>query len=379
MDCFVICEPTTDNEAKKVILSQYMEGIKTQLRKSRYKLREIDETLIPEAIEYFEKNQKRPVVIVVSLSAMWLEECMDILRLYDIHALLLTYTSDSPIYKNTSSVSFDENEAITTLCRYFAENGIQKVAYFGYDPNAYNHSVQYNSFKKCKTRFNFQDIHPYYDCYSNYGNIDRCAKVFFSRYEDYEAVICSTPDCAVKLVHDMKVLGIDSQRLRIASVGASKLSNSITPRITNYDFDSTVCGQKIVKLYKTLVNNPEISFLSARISGTLTINESTGFMPFKNNVTLQPRKAFATIHPTYITSGDDEIDIMTRLENLLCKSDEIDREYIELLKNGEDTKDFAEKHFISENTLNYRIKNMCKIMDVDSRKELQKLLIAWML
>ncbi|MBQ4526622.1 MAG: substrate-binding domain-containing protein [Clostridia bacterium] len=378
MDCFVMCEYASDTEAKKAILSQYMNGIKQQLRTSRHRLREIDETQIPEVIEYFEKIQKRPVVIIVSLSAMWLENCLDILHSFNVYALLLTPTADSPIYKNTSTVSFDEGEAVNTLCRYFAQNGIQRVAYFGYDPNTPAHGVQYNAFKKCKTRFNFQDIHPYFDCYSNYGNIDKCARVFFSRYEDYEAVICSNPDCAVKLLHDMKALGIKENRLHIASVGSSELSNAITPKITSYNFDSALCGQKVVKLYKTLVNNPEISVLSARTSGTLSINESTGFMPFNNTATFSPHQAFTLVHPTYIISGDDEIDTITRIENLLCRSDVIDREYIELLINGKETKDFAEKHFISENTLNYRIKNMCKTLGVSSRKELQKTLVAWM-
>jgi ABC-type lipoprotein export system ATPase subunit/DNA-binding CsgD family transcriptional regulator len=133
-----------------------------------------------------------------------------------------------------------------------------------------------------------------------------------------------------------------------------------------------------VAIARALVNNPEISVLSARTSGTLSINESTKFMPFNYTQTAPSHQAFTLVHPTYIISGDDEIDTITRIENLLCRSDAIDREYIELLINEKETKDFAEKHFISENTLNYRIKNMCKTLGVGSRKELQKTLKMWM-
>ena len=377
MECFVISEPSVRIETEKIFRDKYIDGIKTQLRKSKYKLREVGGEDIKYIKEYFEKEEKRPVVIVVGFTFIWLNECIHRLTSASIHPLVLTSLSSQHTTK-ISTISFDESEAIFRLCQYFGENGIKKVAYFGYNPNKPSHGNQYKAYKESKQIFNLADIHPYYDCYSDYGNIDKCAKVFFSRYSDYEAVICASPECAVKIIYEMKKRNISHSNLYVAAIGSSPLCSAVTPRITCYNFDASLCGQKAAKLYKTLVNNPEFSYISSYITGSLNIEESTNFMPFKNLYS-RPYVAnhFSANHPTYETTGDAEIDIINRIENLICNSDKIDLDYIELLKSGSSDKEFAEKHFISENTLNYRIKNMCKILGVGSRKEMQEMLNEW--
>lgn len=378
MECFVISESLSGSETTGALKAEYIEGIKAQIRKSRYKLREITENDISDVKKYFAAEGKRPVVILVGFTVMWIGECVNFLQSESIHPIVLT-SLESRHTKPVSIVSFDEGEAVFKLCRYFAENGIHKIAYFGYNPNSFSHGVQYTSFKNSKTLFNIQDIHPYFDCYSDYGNIEKCANVFFDYYSDYEAVICSSPDRAIKLLHDIKKRGIAPDALKVASVGWSSLNEMVSPSLTGYKFDAAACGRKAVKIYKLIVNNPEISSLKASISGTLLIGGSTDFMPFGNEYSVPYLgNKFTSVHPTYITSGDSEIDMINNIENLINRSDKIDREYINLLLAGADTSGFAEKHFISENTLNYRIKNMCKTLGVATRKDLYDMLTTWL-
>ena len=40
-------------------------------------------------------------------------------------------------------------------------------------------------------------------------------------------------------------------------------------------------------------------------------------------------------------------------------------------------KRFAENHFISENTLNYRIQNMLKALDISSKREMYDIFKQW--
>ena len=150
-----------------------------------------------------------------------------------------------------------------------------------------------------------------------------------------------------------------------------------SPKLTTYEFDAKLCGQKAAKLYGILVNNPDISTLSASISGQLHPNESTGYLEEKDYRTILNVRNEVNIHPEFVIAENTDMNTINKLENLVYKCDSIDLKYISDIVKNEDMKSFAEKHFISENTLNYRIQNMLKTMDVSSKKELHDIFQQW--
>lgn len=383
MDCFVITELTSGNNADTEIINKYIIGMKKQLRKSKSKLYIIDKDSLDKPLAYFEKTKKRPIVILIGFTFLWLSEHIPALLSKGIHPIVLSSLDifkkkDVSVYgysDNISSVSWDNSDAVANICQYFSENNLKNIAYFGYNPNFATTSSQMNAFTICKTLLKLPQIHPFCDCYANLDYIDVCSNVLLSRISSYNAIICSSPKYAVKLIYDLKKHDLFSEELHIAAIGYSPLSEILSPSITTYDFDTELCGQKAIKLYSLLINDHSISSLTAKIPGTLHPRESTKFLPYSYNV---PKFEIEyTINPDFELVDDPEMNDINNLENLLYKSDNIDLKFIKSVLSDEDLKDFSEKNFISDNTLKYRIQNMCKGVGVSTKAELFDILKKW--
>lgn len=376
MNCYMIFEQSDGLESRKEHIEQYVIGIKTQIRKSKSKLIMIDENSLSEPIEYFKQKSKRPVVILAGFTVIWIYKYVSLLLSQGIHPLVLSPCSSMGL-NNVSMVSLNDIEATERLCRYFSSNGLERIAYFGYNPNFFSHKVQMSAFVKYKRDNKLPWMHLHNDCYANFGIIDDCSAVFMTRVSSYDAVICSTPACAVKLLNDLKKHNLSNHNLKIAAIGSSPLSKLISPKLTTFEFDAKLCGERAAKLYSTLVNNPDISMLAASISGRLQINESTSFMEEKQISTFPTVQPEPEIHPNFVLSSDTDMSVINRLENLIYKCDDIDIDFIDSVCKNKDMKYFAEEHFISENTLNYRVQNMIKTLGISSRKELYSILCQW--
>lgn len=376
MNCYMIFEQSDGLESRKEHIEQYVIGIKVQIRRSKSKLIMIDEDSLSEPVEYFKQKSKRPVVILAGFTVLWIYKYVSLLLLKGIHPLVLSPCSSMNL-NNMSTVALNDIEATESLCRYFSENNKKRIAYFGYNPNFFSHKTQMNSFIGYKRHNNLPVMHLHDDCYANFGIIDDCSAVFMTRVSSYDAVICSTPACAIKLINDLKKHGLFDDRLHIAAIGSSPLSNMCSPKLTTYEFDAKLCGQKAAKLYGILVNNPDISMLSVSISGTLHINESTGFLEEKTSRTTLNTEIEPDMHPEFVIADNTDMNTINKLENLIYKCDNIDLDYIADIVKKKDMKHFAEKHFISENTLIYRVQNMLKALNISSKKELHNIFMQW--
>ncbi len=383
MDCFVITEVTSGNNADTETINKYIIGMKKQLRKSKSKLYVIDKDSLDKPLAYFEKTKKRPIVILIGFTFLWLSEHIPALLSKGIHPIVLSSLDifrkkDMPVFgysENISSVSWDNSDAVANICQYFSENNLKNIAYFGYNPNFATTSSQMNAFTTCKKFLNLPKIHPFCDCYTNLDYIDVCSNVLLSRISSYNAVICSTPKYAVKLIHDLKKQGLFSKELHIAAIGHSPLCEIVSPTITTFDFDMDLCSRKAIKLYSLLVNDHNISSLTAKIPGNLHPRESTNFLPY--SYTVPKFDIEYSINPEFELVNDLEMNDINNLENLLYKSDDIDLKFIKSVLSNEDLRDFSEKNFISDNTLKYRIQNMCKSVGVSTRGELFAILNKW--
>lgn len=376
MNCYMIFEQSDGLESRKEHIEQYVVGIKTQIRKSKSKLIMLDENSLSEPIEYFKQKSKRPVVILAGFTVIWIYKYVSLLLSKGIHPLVLSPCSSMNL-NNVSTVALNDIEATESLCRYFYKNDIKRIAYFGYNPNFFSHQTQMSAFVRYKRHNNLPFMHLYDDCYTNFGIIDDCSAVFMTRVSSYDAVICSTPACAIKLANDLKNHNLFDRKLHIAAIGSSPLSKLCSPKFTTFEFDAKLCGERAAKLYNTLVNHPDISMLTASISGTLHINESTDFLEEKPCKFFLDTEIEPDIHPEFVIADNTDMNTINKLENLIYKCDSIDLEYISDIVKKKDMKHFAENHFISENTLNYRIQNMLKTLNISSKKEMYDIFKQW--
>jgi len=382
MNCYVIYESSDENIALSERLNNYIRGIKKQLRKSKSKLVVVEPDNLTEATAYFKEHNSRPAIIVCGITFMWVRSVISKLLDASIHPIILSpfsfQESNHQYTDKISTISFDEADAVSEIIQYFIENNMTKIAYFGFNPNINSHKIQHYTFNSMKKVYDLPSLYPFADTYINLDYLDTCSIVFLSRVKDYEAVLCSTPEYAIKLIYDLKANGLYSDNLHIATIGSSPLTRLSSPSLTTFDFDAAICGEKAVKLYFMLVNDNGFSKLDVKIRGTLTVSESTSFMPFNHTLPKPCLDTETLPNPEFQLVEDKELDAINKIENLLYKSDEIDMDYIHAILNKKETKHFAEEHFISENTLSYRIRNMCKCLGVQTKGEMRQLLLKWL-
>lgn len=389
MNCYVICEPTQQNAISAKKLQSYLSGIKMQLRKSNSKLIVIE----PDQIEKFtmisasDRPEQRPIILVVGITFIWTRTIISELLLHSVHPIVLSPFRSSQTFagkqyhlsNHISTVSFDDAEAISRLLLFFINHGVTDIAYFGYHPNINSHKIQLQTFTALKELYQLPKLHPYCDCYANLDYLDTCSNVFISRVHSYQAVICSTPEYAVKLIHDLRINNISKPDFHIATIGSSPLLNIVSPKVTTYCFDEQLCGQTAVKLYMLLEQNPQFSKLEMKITGTLRTTQSTPDLSGSMSATLPPHLDLTSLPvPDFRFVDDTELNIITKIEHLLYKCDEIDLDYINSILKQEELHSFCERHYISEGALNYRIRKMCEFIGVQSKSELVAVLFKWL-
>ena len=366
MEYYALIEPLVRN---KYWSSQYTEGIKQEISraKGRYKEITFDDLEAIHAADM--RGHTRSVVLVNCISLNWISDCLARMENMSIHPLLLT-----PIGRANpacvSSISFDFYGVFYNLCHYLNGTGHGNIALFGLNPSSANDVVKQAAFSR------------YYEAaggdggrhiFWNNGTLEDCCVAFYQKIQAYNAVICANDILAVKLIRFLKQRGVKvPDDLYIAAMGNTSLSELITPRITVARFDCHAIGQHAARLYRFLTKNPDMSSVTAHVSGQIIARESTGQIP---PVFAAPKSVEKSAYINFY--ADDDVRNIFSLEELFQKSDELDRHIIHGLLCERSYSDLAASLFVSESTVKYRVRKMTEAAGCRTKEELLSLLEAY--
>jgi DNA-binding CsgD family transcriptional regulator len=155
-------------------------------------------------------------------------------------------------------------------------------------------------------------------------------------------------------------------------------SDSIQTEVTTVTVDHFELGRQTVALFSYLKkNNSEKSDISVsvKISSDFHLSESTGFLPEKNAQIIGSQTDYAS-HDFY---NDEEVNEILRLEAFALVCDKTDIEIIRLLNDGCTLPDIAERSFISESAVVYRLKRIYGILQISNKNQLILILKKYML
>lgn len=185
-----------------------------------------------------------------------------------------------------------------------------------------------------------------------------------------DAMICSNDTTAILAISYLKKHNVAvGKEYPVLGMGNSFLGMNASPSLTSVNFDYYALGREAVRLYEYQLHSESGVISHVRIPTELIIRDSTGAIPFNN------RKIAVDIGnqnlPDYF--GGNLVSRLIMLENDLQHSDPIDREIIFGTARGETYTQLANRLYLSERTLKYRLSHILKRLGLHSKSELSTL------
>lgn len=350
---------------------QTLKGISEEATKKRYsiKMLETDNIYTADLNSFFEDDGKR-VLIVLATSVIQSEKFNSYFNKNGVHLLYINHRSTNASYR-FSNIIVDYQDAMSTITKYLEGCGRNKIALYGINPDSSTDLIKKNFFLD-RQKF----IAPYGvadNIYLRNSNdkdsptID-CFEQFYSNINSYDSVICANDLIARLLISDLSKMGVRvPEDLYVVSFGDYILAQIGKPTITSIAIDHEQLGRQSVYTYSYLRKAANDVYITAMIATKLSIGESTAMTECNN-------QASSHTVPMYEDTPDffnhPEILTIITFENMLTKCDKLDMQILIGIIRSMTYYQLAEKLFVSENVISYRVKRLCKLAGLPSKNKL---------
>lgn len=314
------------------------------------------------------KTEKNSIVFLLGGTTCWVENAIREAIEKNLYPISMANRMLMPNGDNYSSVSLDIPMATKMGIDYLHSLGKNKIALYGVNDNSTSDPIRESVFVKLAGSKN--DV---YRLTKNYSQMFNSLKKNLSKYD---AILCCNDFASFSLLYNLKKIGVQvPQDLYIVGMGLANMTKLSHPSITTLSDDFQHFGIVAMNIFKNLKANNFISSMDIRLPAKLIIRESTENRPFK------PDKKINKIiekrdNPFF---EDETVSSILKLEKLLESCDEVDYEIIQHVINNSTYSYIAEKCYIAETTVKYRIKKMKSICEVKSRSDLSDFLREYLL
>lgn len=202
------------------------------------------------------------------------------------------------------------------------------------------------------------------EVFFNGGSLERCFEEFFARRQEFDAVLCANDYAAVSLVRRMGQKDREClASLKVISCAGTKISGCYRDAITSLRMDFAPYGKAALYIYECLQKNPYVSGI------TVNIRWNAEGEP-------EAKQAAALVLPVQEDGfyADPEIRQMLIVDRYLNINDPLDREILEGLLAGKTYQSIADRCFMTEGTVKYRVRRLVQQCGAESKGELLELL-----
>lgn len=362
-------------ESKESFWARFsLRAVAAEILRKRYTPEYIEDTNITD-IDFdklFGQNEKK-VIMYIGFSEKSTLNDLAYLTAHGVHTLLLNYGYEE--FSGTcSKVLLNCRDAMEKSISYLLSCNRDRIALFGVNPNSSTDMIRLETFNEYLASIGRTQKN---DVYYNHCMMTQCREEFSKHLKDYNAVICVNEVAAFVLLRWLRDKGIDVPKdLYVMSCGYSTmLAERSVPTLTSVCADQSEVGTQAVLAYSSLMKNPGNIALTVQVEAKLTVRGSTDFTPQTGAVAFAPNHCSSPQNSFY---SDPTVRRFFRIEMLLLESDDIDRGIIDGLLKGDTYPVVAERLFTSENVISYRIKRMCRIVNVESKADLIELITPYL-
>ncbi len=202
------------------------------------------------------------------------------------------------------------------------------------------------------------------------GRISDCCAKLLPRLEQYNAIIASNDLYAVYLLPVLKQHGVRVPTDHyLAAFGNSLLSQLCEPSLTTASLNHFELGRQAVICSHYLLSNPQISQMSVSLQGDFYARHSTECRPFEG----ADVGCFSS-EPSEVSSYDDpDLKMIAGLEVCLNWHDSVITDILRYFATDQPFNRLAETLYISDSTLDYRLRKIYAQLGFSSRSALRAL------
>lgn len=214
------------------------------------------------------------------------------------------------------------------------------------------------------------------ECFYDHRHMGESFEAFARVRQEFDAVLCPNAPVAVSFLRFCQQRGYQvPQELLVASLKDSELNRYCCPSLTSIAVDFTAIGEQAVVVWRYLQDAGNSGFrMRIAVHGQIVVRESTGAQ--LSNIPAEPNTSLSDGEATEDSvQAEDEASLaLTRLDRCLQRCDELDLRIIGQLIDGESYERICEKLFLSESSLQYRVRKLFRAAGTRSRREYVHLL-----
>lgn len=262
----------------------------------------------------------------------------------------------------------DRQTLVAHTVQYFVAAGRRRLASVGNDPRDSNDTARMRYFLEAVHTMGCSASEQ--DVYTAESDLDQCIDRFLDHVGSYDGAICVNDYVAVQLLVAADRRGVKiPEQLFVAGSGDMIIGSCTTPTLTTTTLNYYEMGCQAVHIWDYLQQNTGVSAVHVSIPCELICRESTASLPPPADLSA-PMAQTEDPGDSLVASGLQ----LQRLENCLIHCDQLDFGVICGVLEGLSGERIAERLFISQGTVQYRLKKLYEKAGVPSRRALEKLL-----
>lgn len=341
----ILCETPFQNS---VWCNEILSGLIHSLKKRRYTYKEIDDVNLLSTEDQ---------AFVLGTNPIWLSNAVILSNQKGITPIVFAPRSDD-IAGQYHSVYTDLNKMISIVVQALYEQNKKRVALYGINPVSVSDILRMNSFKNATA--NSAPV------FFNNGSLDTCFASFLPYGENFDAVICPNSPVAVSLAEKLNETNPElSKKCTIISCTQNFLPEEFSKKILYIDTMYHTLGDLALMIYDCAKRKTNISCMT--ICADFMIDKALQFTPRKTT-----EKIFSA--DTGAFYQDNIANNYLNIDKLFQQSDKIDRQILIMLTENCSYSAIAERCFISESAVKYRMKKLMKLAHVASKQHLIEML-----
>lgn len=269
---------------------------------------------------------------------------------------------------NLSVVGMDTKGEIQKILQFLSMENRRKVALFGFSTNVYRSCAYVRDFMQLAMGYGITVSVE--DVFWNCRNITGCFESFAKMHTKYNAVVTADAVGAAYICIQMPKLGASiPDSLLVVGRGNHHLMQEISPKPILMKFDGDEMDSLLVSVFKYLRRHPEMSSICALVKSHMIWDDEIYniVMPeqTRQDIPAVLQKASpADISPYRIHD----------IGNFFMRCDETDRSIVRCMQSGYPLHEIADKVYLSQRAISYRIKKILEITRTGTKEELIELL-----
>ena len=342
-----------------------MEGIRKTASKKGVTIRETDENMIFDLSGEELSGNRNRLLTVIGASDRLMERLIPVCRAKSIRMLFLNYSLITPSH-DSSMVIMDYYDTMDRIFNYYSAYGRTHTALIGVNPDS--------ATDRQKSKYMLAHGMNDHIFYNNSGIAD-CVDKFLNKRGSYDSIIYTNDifmlaassmlrDSGVEVPDEMWAISFSDTML------APIFSSPLSPGISTFSVDHEELGKQCAELWYYLSKSSADINAVVRVRANFYPSASTEYRHMPEHT---PESDAPPEH-TFNFYSDQTVSEVTDLENCLTRCDETDFRILDCLSKGESRVGIAMKLFISEGTLYYRLRRLCKLSDQRTVNELTQLL-----